>query len=321
MLSSSVRILRAAASFLLAAATLAAAEPFPRRWFLNAHNSYPEHGRGRDRLARARQAGLWAVELDLAWSETRSRAVISHDAKKVRGDEPTLDEYFFRPLAGELRRLPRGEPGLLLMLDFKSDHPGPVREVHAALATHGDILTTSSRDGALRWGPLTVILSENAAAIALFEKLTPPGEPYLAMAIREPPERKWKDDIRDYFAEPATPFYRLFNFDWRNVERDPNPQAGPWTPAERARLEAIVTMAREKGYWTRAWTLNATTSMWGKGRNFGSRAALLERWRAARDAGLDCIATDEYALAGRVMASEAARPPTARSTDSPPRPR
>ncbi len=294
-------------SLILYSGLAAADDGFPAKWFLNAHNSYPEHGRGRDRLARARRAGLWAVELDLAWSEARGRAVISHDAKKVRGDEPTLDEYFFRPLARQLQRLPRGEPGLLLMLDFKSDHPGPVREVHATLAAHRHMLTTSARDGAIRWGPLTVILSENAAAIALFEKLTPPGEPYLAMAIREPPDRKWKDDIRDYFPEPATPFHRLFNFDWRNVERDPNPNAGPWTAAESARLETIVNLAREKGYWTRAWTLNATTTMWGTGRNFGSRAALLQRWRAARAAGLDCIATDEYELAGRFMASERPR--------------
>ena len=72
----------------------------------------------------------------------------------------------------------------------------------------------------------------------------------------------------------------------------------------RAAGSAIVKLAREKGYWTRAWMLNATTTMWGAGRNFGSREALLERWRAALTAGLDCIATDEYDLAGRFMASE-----------------
>ncbi len=312
---------RLACLALCASACLPAADAaFPRQWFLNAHNSYPAGDRGWERLARARRAGLWAVELDLVWSQARGHTVINHETK-LRGNEPTLEDYFFTPLLPELRSLPRDEPGLLLMIDLKSDHPGPARELHDLLRQHRDLMTRSLRSGDLRWGPLTVILSENAAAIALFEKLTPPEEPYLAMAVREPPERKFQENIAAYIPQRATPFYRLFNFDWKIIERVANPEAGAFTRPERARLEALVKLAREKGYWIRTWTLNATSTMWGTGRNFGSRHALLTRWRAALAAGVDCIATDEYELAGRFMANEAARPPTTRSTDSPRPPR
>ena len=41
----------------------------------------------------------------------------------------------------------------------------------------------------------------------------------------------------------------------------------------RAAGSAIVK-PREKGYWTRAWTLNASTTMRGQGRNFGSLRGL-----------------------------------------------
>ena len=298
----------------LAAGSLAGDGGLPSKWFLNAHNSYPEKDRGTDRLERARRAGLWAVELDLVWSEERARTVVSHD-KKLHGAEPTLEAYFFAPLAAELRQMPPGQPGLLLMLDLKTDHPGPVQELRQLLEQRRDLVTKAKRNGELEWAPLTVILSENAAAIAMFESLTPPGEPYLAMGVREPPERKFQADVASYFPRPATPFYRLFNFDWKHVENAKNPEAGALTTAERTRLRHIVRLARENGYWTRAWTLNATSQEWGVGNNFGSRRTLLERWRAARDAAVDCVATDEYRLAGEFMRTAGAKPPTARSRD------
>jgi len=263
-----------------AAASLpAAGPPLPRQWFLNAHNSYPQEGRGADRLQRARRARIWEVEVDVAWSEPRGRTVVSHEAKP-HGEEPALEDYFVAPLLPELRRLPPDRPGLLLMPDLKTDHPGPVRELHKLLRRHRDLLTTSSRGGELRIGPLTVILS---SAIALFEQLTPAGEPYQALVVREPPERQYQEDLAACFPYPATAFYRLFNFDWKHIEKEANRQAGAFTAAERPPLRELVKLVNQKGYWTRAWTLNATNADWDKDRAFGRREALLERWRAARD--------------------------------------
>ena len=293
---------------------LAAADgDFPRQWFLNAHNCYPAKAQGKDRLERARRAGLSAIEVDLAWSEPRGRAVVSHEVKQ-QGNEPTLEEFFFLPLLAHLRQMPRMEPGILLLLDFKSAHVSLVREVHALLSRYRELLTNPGRRSdppattPLRYGPLTVLLTGDNSALAQFEALTTDQEVYLAIGNREPPERKYRNQIADYFAQPATAFFRVFNFEWVHIEKDPNPQAGAFTRAERARLQALVKMAHQKGYWLRAWTLNATSLAWGPSKNFGSRPALLERWRAAQAAGVESIATDEYELAGEFMRTADPRP-------------
>lgn len=288
---------------LLGAGCLLAAG-YPRQWFLNAHNCYPKEGQGFDRLDRARRAGLSAFEEDLAWSEARRSTVVSHTTQ-LTGSEPTLETYFFSPMLPLLRKRPPDQPGILLLLDFKSARPEPVKEVRAWLRRHRKLVTACGRRGdppqqtPLRWRPLTVLLTGDPAAIALFERLTPNGEPYLAMGNREPVDREFHESVAAYFPGPATAFYRVFNFNWQYVELGPNPKAGAFTPAKRARLQAFVKTAHAEGYWLRAWTLNATDSFWGPGEDFGSKEALLERWQACLQAGLENIATDEYEMAGR----------------------
>jgi hypothetical protein len=278
---------------------------FPRAWLFNAHNCYPAQGRGADRLTRARRAGLSVIEIDLAWSEARKKTVIRHDTR-VEGNEPTLDEYFFAPMLPELRRLPRGKPGILLWLDFKSAHPGPVREIYDLLHRYRDLITTAGRRGdgpatSLDFGPLAVALTGDNSAIAQFEQLTKPGEPYLAIANREPPDRKFQENVADYITEPATAFYRIFNFEWKHIEGVPNNKAGDFTASKRARLNALAAAAHSKGYWLRTWNLNATNLDWGEAHCFGTKGALFTRWRAAQQAGIEMIATDEYELAGQVI--------------------
>ena len=301
--------MRFCGALLFAGSLLAAGGDCPRQWFLNAHNSYPERGRGADRLDRARRAGLSVFELDLAWSEARGRSVISHSTK-LAGGEPAIEEYFFTPLLPELRSSPRWQPGILLFFDFKAADPRPVKEAYALLDKYRELLTTAGKRGdapgetPLRFGPLTVILTGDNSAIAQFEELAPPGEPYLAIGNREPPERKFQENVAAYIPQPATAFYRVFNFEWKHIERDPNPKAGAFTPAERARLEALVKLAHAKGYWVRTWTLNATSLDWGTDHNFGTKQGLLERWRACLEAGVEMVATDEYELGGEFLASQ-----------------
>jgi len=112
------------------------------------------------------------------------------------------------------------------------------------------------------------------------------------MGNRQPASSAFRENIADYFSAPASPFYRVFNFEWKHVEGEANAKAGAFTPAERSRLRSLVEMAHRQGYWIRFWTLNT---------NFGSREALEERWRAARQAGADSLATDEYELAGEFL--------------------
>jgi len=300
-----MRLLRAlvCTSLFIQAVSPAPAGDYPARWFLNAHNCYPAEGRGADRLARARRAGISAIEIDLAWSDARKRAVITHTAK-LNGGEPLIDDYLLAPILPELRKMPVDRPGILVIFDFKDHEAGTVREVYDLLQRLRSLVTTcgkrgeSPADSPMRWRPLTVLLSGDPQAIAAYEQMTPPGDAYLAMGNREPPENKFRENVEDYFPQPATAFYRVFNFNWAHVEKTRNNEAGPFTPAKRARLDALVTAAHRKGYWSRAWTLNATSQAWSPEDNFSSNDALLERWRAAAAAGLENIATDEYELAG-----------------------
>jgi hypothetical protein len=267
---------------------LAAVLGFPAQWRYNAHNCYPEKGQHWERLERARQAGLRAIEIDVTWSEERRRTVISHEKQPI-GGEPTMEEYFWRAVEPELRKLARGRPEWLLLIDFKTDDAGVVEQVYRELERRRALL---SRFGErIEYGPLTVLLTGDRAAIAAFERRSRGHGPYLAMGDQEPPGREYRDNVADYVPDQATAFYRVFNFDWKHVEPDPDARKqGPMPPEARARLQALAELAHQKGYWLRAWTLNAST--------FGGREGLLERWQAAREAGVEMLATDQYELAG-----------------------
>jgi hypothetical protein len=60
-----------------------------------------------------------------------------------------------------------------------------------------------------------------------------------------------------------------------------------------------VTRAHDAGLWIRFYTLNGTrpdepSLGWDPSYNFGSREAVALRWRAAIEAGVDFVATDQY---------------------------
>ena len=83
------------------------------------------------------------------------------------------------------------------------------------------------------------------------------------------------------------------------MEEGRAPAAGDWTAADNARLRSIVDHGHSLGIWVRFYCLNGhdpedESGGWGKGYNFGSPPAATTRWQAARDAGVDWIATDQY---------------------------
>ena len=82
------------------------------------------------------------------------------------------------------------------------------------------------------------------------------------------------------------------------MEGASQPDAGAWTAEEDARLRALVRKSHEAGLWIRFYTLNGYPAGegrgWSDGYNFGSLEAVSLRWRAARSAGVDFIATDQY---------------------------
>ena len=98
--------------------------------------------------------------------------------------------------------------------------------------------------------------------------------------------------------ERPTNYRRWWNNSWYAVEEGGEPRAGEWTAADAKRLRTLVDRAHSLGYWIRFYTLDGFPEDddhgWSKGYNFGSIQAARVRWRAAIEAGVDFIATDQY---------------------------
>ncbi len=295
------------------------------RVLLDAHNAYPYEGRFADRLARALATGLpVAIEQDLIWRvgpDGQGESVVGHDTDKV-DKAPTFEQYFFGTIGPVLQQAVRENrrdrwPLVVLNLDFKTNEPAHHARVWSILNTHAQWLTTAPRTATpgtaapLTVGPLLVLTGSDATQQVSFHDRLDEGEPILlfgAIAQPEPPGDTARDRARALagmapdalMATPASNYRRWVNFPWHAVEAGGQPNAGAWTPADRARLDALVTRAHEQGLWIRFYTLNghppadADTQGWSKGYNFGSLEAARLRWRAAREAGVDFIATDQY---------------------------
>ena len=98
--------------------------------------------------------------------------------------------------------------------------------------------------------------------------------------------------------ERPTDYRRWWNNSWFEVEEGGETRAGEWTEADAKRLHELVDRAHRLGYWIRFYTLDGFPADddhgWDEGYNFGSEEAARVRWRAAIDAGVDFIATDQY---------------------------
>jgi hypothetical protein len=99
-------------------------------------------------------------------------------------------------------------------------------------------------------------------------------------------------------SQRASNYVRWVNFAWLAVEEGGATVAGEWTPADSARLGALVRRAHSLGYWIRFYTLDGFRPEENAGftasYNFGSRERAMVRWRAAVVAGVDFVATDHY---------------------------
>lgn len=124
------------------------------------------------------------------------------------------------------------------------------------------------------------------------------------LAVSTPPER--------LLTAPPTNYRRWWNNSWYAVEEGGAPAAGTWTPADEKRLHALVDHAHALGYWIRFYTLDgfapADDRGWGTDYNFGSPEAARIRWRAAIEAGVNFIATDQYEDLAALMKEELTRP-------------
>lgn len=342
-----VSILLAGMAFVAALLPAVSAEDLPAgskpggRVLLDAHNCYPEHDRWVDRIDRALKTGLpVAIEQDLMWYRDpvtqAARSIVSHaqEDEPFTGREPSIEQHFFeriRPLVEQaLRENQRDRwPLIVLNLDFKSNEAEHHAALWATLGKYESWLTTATRAGdGSRPGPLDVkpllVLTGNpdsqqasfhdsravgsrlrlfgAIAVSVEDKVGTGREAIPKLAGLAP---------ADLMATGATNYRRWANFPWAVVEQGGQARSEAWTPKDAARLGSLVDRAHTLGLWIRFYTLNghapAEAQGWSAGYNFGSLDRVQARWRAARDAGVDFIATDQYEGLSTVLGAGAQR--------------
>jgi hypothetical protein len=295
------------------------------RPILDAHNCYPYEGKWTDRIDRAlKNAFPVAIEQDIAWAN--GRPVVTHTAKTT-GNEPTLRDHFFervRPIVEKALAENKREtwPLIVLHFDFKSLDPELLRAVWGVLGDYESWITTAKQTAdphelaPFEIGPLLVLTEDADAQEEAFSRAVPAGAKLrlfgsahtrgVDQAAREerahllatlPPDQ--------LLADRPTNYRRWWNNSWFEVEEGGQTKAGGWTKSDDARLRALVNHAHRLGYWIRFYTLDGFTAAesrgWDQGYNFGSRAAVEARWRAAVEAGVNLIATDQYEDLGAFM--------------------
>ena len=292
----------------------------PQVW-LHAHNCYPDDGHGADRLARALASarGTVAIEQDVVWDAARRQSVVSHDTE-LDGREPALEEHFFAAVSARLDRALEARatatwPLIVLHLDFKTNEPEHHAAIWSLLGRYERWLTTAPRVDAaggvqaLTLGPLLVLTEQGEGQEKAFHDAVAPGARlriFGTVPTPAPPEGL-SVEARAALAAATAPevlvpsgatnYRRWTNHAWGVVEEGGPPRAGAWTPADEARLAALVRRARALGLWLRFYTLNGHPKGhegWTEGYNFGTLAAVTTRWEAAIAAGVDFIATDQY---------------------------
>ena len=286
------------------------------RVVLDAHNCYPYDGKYQDRIEIALQTGLpLAIEQDLAWyvdpATGQGRSVLIH-GDKPHGREPNMREYFFervRPIVEQALKEDKRDrwPLITLNLDFKSDEPAHHQAVLKLLTEYQAWLTTAPRTATLAvrapldWKPILVLTGASLVQQKTFHDNVPAGGRLLLFGAGAVTQRSTELTVVDQLIpNPATNYRRWLNAPWAIVELGGQIKASDWSQQDAKRLEAIARRAHRLGYWMRLYTLNGhepkagADAGWSRGYNFGSLAEAKKRWKAAVEAGIDYLATDQY---------------------------
>jgi hypothetical protein len=295
------------------------------RVLLDAHNCY-----NHDELDRALGTGTpLAIEQDLVWYKDPStgvfRSVVSHGDSDVQ-TAPGFEQYFFDKVRPVMEQALAGNrradwPLITLNLDFKTNEPEHHAFVLALLHKYEAWLTTAVRTSTpgapapLTVGPMLVLTGSNDQQQVDFHDIVPVGRKLLLFgAINDAaiPGATRAEQAVNYPTLPAetvipvnvTNYRRWVNFPWAVVEAGGQGYAGDWTAADNERLRALVARAHAMRLWIRFYTLNGDDGKPAGGYNFGSAAAALDRWKAAIDARVDFLATDQYEALARVRAAQ-----------------
>ena len=294
------------------------------RTLMLAHNAYPDHGKFGDRLDRVITAGTpFAVEEDLAWVDGKS--LLIHGGKNLTKDDPTMESYFFPKIKPVIEKALKENkkstwPVVTLYLDLKNDPIEHLEAVAKMLEPYHDWMTSSvktadaSKPAELNIRPMLVIVEDKVNDIKqeFFYDRVPVGGTIrvfgsLTKVETNPDKKLSKQEAVDamaaltpeqIFTTPATTYRRWFGGDWSLIEKGGQVKAGEWTKEKETRLRQMVEYGHKKGYLVSFYCLNGYTEAenqgWDKGYNFGSKAAVMPRWKAVMNAKADFLATDQY---------------------------
>jgi hypothetical protein len=261
--------------------------------------------------------------------------VVAHEIAAAAA-APTLEQHFFARVTAMLDAALAGGrhsdwPVVVLHLDFKTNEPEHHAEVWRLLGKYERWLTTAERTAdpsrvmPLAPGPLLVLTERGAGQELVFHERVPVGARlriFGTVPPRPPPAGREKDPayaarapLESLIPGGATNYRRWTNHSWAAIEAGGPPEAGEWTSQDRDRLLQVVKRAHDNGLWVRFYTLNGHPAGGGQGwsnsYNFGSLDAARTRWRAAIDARVDFVATDQYEEFARELGADGASTPHA----------
>lgn len=292
---------------------------------LDAHNCYPYDGQWQDRVNRALNSGFpVSIEQDLAWysdpTTGQGRVVVSH-TPKTTGQEPTLKTYFFEQVKPVVEKIIKENkqnewPLIVLHFDFKDNQPALHEGVWDLLSEYEPWISTAVKTAdphklsPIQKKPILVITEDNDAQEKFFFDRVSVGSKLLIFGSAHSgahPDNLSRTELAHWEAtaspetlltEAPTNYRRWWNNSWAAIEEGGQHNAGEWTPQDEKRLHLIVERAHSMGYWIRFYTLDGFDPQknegWGASYNFGSRDAVLPRWKAAISEGVNFIATDQY---------------------------
>jgi hypothetical protein len=280
-----------------------------QRVLLDAHNCYPYEGKWMDRVDRALASGLpVGIEMDLIWNTTKPespRVVVRHGGK-AKGDEPSLKEYFFekvRPVVEKALQDTNKTQWPLITLninDLRANAPEFYTALWNLIQNYEPWICTApktadaSQVASLDLKPILILTSDGPQQRKVFYDSVPEGNRLFLFAAGNP-DRK------------ADNFRRWLNYSWKEVEPEGQSNAGDWNAEDAARLKSLVQHAHEQGYWIRFYTLDGEMPLemashgWLSIYNFGSLDAVTLRWKAAKYAGVDFVASDQYSDCAKIL--------------------
>jgi hypothetical protein len=281
-----------------ALAALASDDSPPKPLPISAHNCYPNGSDSREPLERALALGIDNIEIDLGWDADSKRLIVGHDAKPRLGVVyPEFESYFIPAFEAHARK-PRADGApTVLTIDWKTSEPEAVARFKSFLDSHTEWFTSAPKaePSPLSARRLTVCFTGSDRSKQHYDSLVPDGGVYRAFRDRVFGGGNYYDDVKAYAPDPATAFHRFLTLHWATVERAGPPTAGDWTPAEEARLRAMVEHLHGRGFRVRFYCLDRASSSGMAPYRFSSDEAAVIRWKAAAKAGVDWAASDDYA--------------------------